>query len=817
MFGGLAVENGAPANGAANVRSRLAVLAVLAAAGDHGVRREKLWALFWPDSDDERARNALRQALFAMRRDLGEAGLTLGTTDLRLNPQVITSDISEFEAAFHEGRLTDAVALYRGPFLDGVYLKESPEFERWVEEQRARLSAEYGRALERLAVAASQQDDVASSTEWWSRAAAHDRFSSRIARAYMGALLASGDREAAIRHSEHYASVVRVELEAEPDADLLAFARRLRDSTGGNGGVVPGVAAGGETPPWAIADAMLERAAAPLRSPARTRRIRTPVLMIVALASLAGIVGLLRSKSPGSAVKSVAVGTIRNQTGDSAFDALSATAAVRITEHLLASGNVAVVDRASLTGSKAEMLIRGDISRRGDSLVGQIQIVNTRDGRVIRLLEPVEAPVAEPRAILEELQQTVSGTIAALTDSLYLPWSTAQSRPPRYSAIQEFLQGIDALVHQGGEPAVRHLRKAIELDPDFVEAKIWFLEQADLLGLEQRLIDSVSAAALTQRGQLGPFDQLALDREIAFLEGRLEDTYTASRRLVTLAPRTPDAQMYLAQAAMATRRYGVAIEALHAMDLTRGWTRDLRQLLQWDLQAHRLNGDLTAGIAEWRDAGRRAPDDYGVCSSGVLLLSTDGREASVDSLITACGKFPTAPPVMDRVYELAGRGYRSGGHLKESRRAFERALALRSLAARTDPPRRTGVGILRCELADWRPAYEILRTAADTANVGQRVALAIAAAHVGDSARAEETIRWIDRKRLNDTRRGLGKMERAFIELALGRRDQAIALLREAIAEGKAPAWNAWYVRWELAELRGDIRFEELIRPRYSR
>ena len=70
-LGGLSVRNGTVANGLANPRSRLAILAVLAVAGDRGVRREKLAAMFWPESDDEKARNALRQALFTLKRDLG--------------------------------------------------------------------------------------------------------------------------------------------------------------------------------------------------------------------------------------------------------------------------------------------------------------------------------------------------------------------------------------------------------------------------------------------------------------------------------------------------------------------------------------------------------------------------------------------------------------------------------------------------------------------------------------------------------------------------------------------------------------------------
>src|SRR6185295_2682384 len=93
-LGGLSLENGGrPIVGAPGQRSRIAILAVLSTAGDRSISRDRLLALLWPESDSERARGSLKQALYALRRDAGEQELTLGTTDLRLNPAVIRSDV----------------------------------------------------------------------------------------------------------------------------------------------------------------------------------------------------------------------------------------------------------------------------------------------------------------------------------------------------------------------------------------------------------------------------------------------------------------------------------------------------------------------------------------------------------------------------------------------------------------------------------------------------------------------------------------------------------------------------------------------------
>ena len=432
---------------------------------------------------------------------------------------------------------------------------------------------------------------------------------------------------------------------------------------------------------------------------------------------------------------------------------------------------------------------------------------------MLHQLDPVVVPRTNSYVILDRLREGVGGAVAALADTLYLPWSTAHSRPPNYAAFQEFMQGLDALVHQSPQAAANHLQKAVVLDTGFVEAKIWLLEQADVLG-KTALVDSIRRAALAQRSRLGAFDQISLDRELAFLAGRWEDAYTASRRLVSIAPGTPDAQVYLAQAAMATRRYPEAVAVLHRLDRTKGWLKDLAQLTQWDLQAHRLMGDDAGAVREWREAFKGAPDDYGVCNSGIIVLASLGNERDVDALINQCAGLQGAPQTMDRAYEVAGRGYRSRGHAAAARRAFERALTLRTAVAKNDSRRRRGVGLLQCELGDWKAAYETLRSSSDTSSLDDRTTLGVAAAHVGDTATVNATLRWLDEWRRREVPRGQDKMGRAFIAVARGERAEAIRLLRQSIDEGAAPAWSAWYVRFELQPLRGDPRFEELIRSR---
>src|SRR6476619_7909640 len=112
-FGGLSVDiDGSPGTGAAQQRKTLGLLALLAAVGDRGLSRDKLIAFLWPETDAEHGRGLLKQACYALRRDLKAPELFLGSIQLRLNPAVISSDVESFARALNEHAPARAVALY---------------------------------------------------------------------------------------------------------------------------------------------------------------------------------------------------------------------------------------------------------------------------------------------------------------------------------------------------------------------------------------------------------------------------------------------------------------------------------------------------------------------------------------------------------------------------------------------------------------------------------------------------------------------------------------------------------------------------------
>lgn len=228
-FGSVYVErDGAPLAGAHGQRRRLALLAYLAAADGGTVGREKLIGLLWPESDESSARHSLSQLLYAVRQGLGDGVLLVDSQTVRLDGAVLPSDVQAFDAALRAGRLEEAVAEYRGAFLDGFHLDDAPELNRWIDAEAAARAGACARALDRLADASEKAGSAHRAAEWLRKRIALDPADSRVTVRLMHALSAIGDRDGALRAARVYEGVVREHLELEPDATVTQLAETLR-------------------------------------------------------------------------------------------------------------------------------------------------------------------------------------------------------------------------------------------------------------------------------------------------------------------------------------------------------------------------------------------------------------------------------------------------------------------------------------------------------------------------------------------------------------------------------------------------------------
>ncbi len=209
-------------------RRPLALLALLAVSGRRGFSRDKIVALLWPESDAEHGRNSLSQVISLLRRELATDDIVLGTAELRVNSDVLACDVTEFEQRIAADDLEAATRLYTGPFLDGVFLKNTPEFERWVDQERSRLQHAQGDALESLATRATASGDHVSAVRFSRQRANLTPNDSRAALGLMRSLVDSGDPAGALAHYRVHQALLRDDLGLEPDASLAEFAAAVR-------------------------------------------------------------------------------------------------------------------------------------------------------------------------------------------------------------------------------------------------------------------------------------------------------------------------------------------------------------------------------------------------------------------------------------------------------------------------------------------------------------------------------------------------------------------------------------------------------------
>ena len=200
-----------------------ALLAYLAVPPGQAHRRDKLAALLWGAMRDEQARASLRQALYDLRKNLGDAAGALRTEGdtVLLDPTAVDLDVMKFTGIAGEETpeaLEQAALLYRGDFLDGFTVDEEP-FETWLLEERGRLRE---LAIEALARSLSHQRKtgaLAAAVRTARRLLAIDRLQEPVHRTLMRLHAQLGQRAAALRQYQHCVTVLQRELGVEPELE----------------------------------------------------------------------------------------------------------------------------------------------------------------------------------------------------------------------------------------------------------------------------------------------------------------------------------------------------------------------------------------------------------------------------------------------------------------------------------------------------------------------------------------------------------------------------------------------------------------------
>jgi len=207
----------------------LGVLAFLGAGAGRGFqRRDSLIGCFWPELSQDRARSAVRQSLYRLRQSLGDAVVvTRGDDEVALSAE-FRCDVAAFEDALARGDRAAALELYRGDLLEGLYVADAPEFERWLDERRKHLRQQASAAAWELADQEAGRRHTVEAGRW-SRHARHlAPLDERLLRRVITLLDGLGDRAGAVREYDTFARRMAIELELEPSPETKALIAAVR-------------------------------------------------------------------------------------------------------------------------------------------------------------------------------------------------------------------------------------------------------------------------------------------------------------------------------------------------------------------------------------------------------------------------------------------------------------------------------------------------------------------------------------------------------------------------------------------------------------
>lgn len=228
VLGGLSVTVDGTSRVAAIPRRLAAIIGVLTLHEGRGVSRDRLLHLLWSDADPERARHALAQSIYSLRRLLGVDEVIVGTAQLTLSQEWAKSDLADLESAIASSDETRAIRCYRGPLLDGFSLSGAPQLERWIDEQRALLAQRFAGFLDTRGRVLRSEGRHGEAAVVLRRRAALDPLDATAALALMRAWADAGDTPAAVQHARVYGELVRQELDLDPDPQVEQLARALQ-------------------------------------------------------------------------------------------------------------------------------------------------------------------------------------------------------------------------------------------------------------------------------------------------------------------------------------------------------------------------------------------------------------------------------------------------------------------------------------------------------------------------------------------------------------------------------------------------------------
>lgn len=208
----------------------LALLAYLIEA-KRPLSRTALAVLFWPDVPESKAKEELRKVLHNLTTKLPDC-LTIDRSSVHFQPGpdcwVDTIAFSKQVQDQSIASLQKTAVFIRGPFLEGLLVDDSPEWETWLLTLREQWQQRSTHLLETLAAKLTQTGNLDAAIETSRRLLTIEPWRETTHRQLMRLLARRGDRRAALSQFTTCRRILAEELAVTPEPETVALYERIK-------------------------------------------------------------------------------------------------------------------------------------------------------------------------------------------------------------------------------------------------------------------------------------------------------------------------------------------------------------------------------------------------------------------------------------------------------------------------------------------------------------------------------------------------------------------------------------------------------------
>ncbi|MGH7499589.1 MAG: BTAD domain-containing putative transcriptional regulator [Gemmatimonadales bacterium] len=485
---------------------RLGLLAYLALASPRRFhRRDSLLALFWPELDEEHARGALRRALYFLRVELGADVVTgRGEDEVGVSEELLWCDVPALDRALASGDFESALALYRGPLLEGLHVTGSaPDFQEWLDRERSRIRERAGGAARSLTTRAETEGRLADAAAWARRALELEPDDESALRRVLGLLDRIGDRSGALRTYDEFARRMAQEFELEPSAETRVLVDHVRSRA--------------ETPTPSHAGAI----AAPHSVPSSAATIAVLPFSIRGDPKFAylreGMVELLATKLDGA-------GAIRTVDPRAVLRA-PVSEGWAVAEHLCAGRYLVgtIIESGGRLRASATLLHASD-----DTTIASVAASADNESELFELVDELALQLLAAQGVSRGTRLT---RLAALTTG-------------SLDALKAYLRGEVELRAGRYFDAMEGFQEAVDADPSFALAYYRLAAAAAGCALPD-LAREVSDRGFEHRRRLSSHDQLVFAAQRAWLHGMVGDAESLYNTITGIYPDDVEAWFHL--------------------------------------------------------------------------------------------------------------------------------------------------------------------------------------------------------------------------------------------------------------------------------